>query len=325
MPTRRTELFLVCSLFTSLLSCIDEPDATALRAEALGNLAPLPTVDPDLPAPRVELGRALYFEKALSRSGTLSCNGCHDLARHGVDGEATSPGFASERGGRNSPTTFNAFLHVAQFWDGRAATVEEQATGPILNPVEMGMPDAATVEATLAASPKYPGLFAAAFPDDAAPLTLANVGRAIGAFERTLLTPAPIDDFLRGDDEALDAAELRGLGLFLELGCDGCHDGAALGGGQFRPLLGRMTPDAGRFAVTGDERDRGVFKVPGLRNVAETGPYLHDGSIATLAEAVDLMVEHHAERRPLEADARADLLAFLAALSGPVDEFAAAQ
>jgi len=198
-------------------------------------------------------------------------------------------------GGRNAPTVYNAAGHVAQFWDGRAPNVEEQAKGPILNPVEMAMPDAASVEAVLQGVPAYVRAFAEAFPGEANPLTFDNLGRAIGAFERRLFASSRWDRFLDGEVEALVLAEVAGLEAFVKTGCASCHSGELVGGTSFKKL-GVLRPwtrdkDLGRAGVTGDPKDERVFKVPSLRNIAQTAPYLHDGSVQTLEESVRLMAE----------------------------------
>jgi cytochrome c peroxidase len=247
-------------------------------------------------AAQVELGRDLYFETRMSKSGSLSCNSCHPLERYGADGQATSPGHAGERGNRNSPTTYHAAGSFAQFWDGRAIDVEEQAKGPILNPIEMGMRDAAQVEQVLRAIPAYVALFHSAFPEDKQPVTYQHVGQAIGAFERGLVTPSRWDRYLSGDTKALTPEEVEGLRVFTNVGCMVCHTGEFLGGSMFEKV-GAVEPwpnqkDLGRFAVTKDERDRMVFKVPTLRNIEKTAPYFHDGSVATLPDAVRMMARH---------------------------------
>ena len=295
---------------------------SSLADQAKAAFGQLPAVaeNPDNPSTpeRVALGRQLYFDTRLSKNHDISCNSCHQLDAFGVDGEATSPGHKGQRGDRNSPTVYNAALHATQFWDGRAADVEEQASGPVTNPIEMAMPDAASVDALLRSIPGYAAGFAAAFPGETEPVSFANAALAIAAFERTLLTPAPIDAFMAGDEGALDDAQKRGLELFLSVGCTTCHNGNAIGGAMFQKL-GLVHPyeteDPGRFKVTGQESDRGFFKVPGLRNVAKTGPWFHDGSIAALGDAVRKMAWHQLGRELDDAQV-ADLVAFLGALTG---------
>lgn len=274
----------------------------------------------------VSLGEKLYFETALSLDNDLSCNSCHKLDAFGVDNEKTSPGHKGQRGGRNSPTVYNAALHIAQFWDGRAADVEAQALGPILNPIEMAMPDEAVVLKRLGSSDvaegKYPALFAKAFPEETDPLTYKNVGVAIGAFERTLLTPSAFDDYLMGDESALSAEQQKGLQKFVETGCVACHAGVGVGGAMYQKL-GLVFPyesvDQGRFDVTKSDTDRHVFKVPSLRNVVKTAPYFHDGSVATLEEAVKLMGKHQLGKDLSEADIN-EIVVFLGSLTGRIPQ-----
>ena len=275
----------------------------------------------------VDLGRNLYYETRLSLDESMSCNTCHDLVTYGVDGNPTSAGISGELGGRNSPTVYHAAGHVAQFWDGRAADVEEQAKGPILNPVEMAMPSEREVMDRLGGIAEYVGAFEAAFPGDPNPMTYDNLGTAIGAFERGLVTPSRWDEYLAGEDDALTPDEKDGLAASLDAGCQTCHAGAYLGGNMFQKL-GTVEPwpsqtDLGRFAVTGEEADRMMFKVPSLRNVARTGPYYHDGSVSTLWDAVQLMSTHQLGRALTDDQTRA-ILVYLEALTGeiPVDYIA---
>ncbi|MBP6836909.1 MAG: c-type cytochrome [Kofleriaceae bacterium] len=303
------------------------PSAPAPRPieELLGAFAPLPAVmaaDPaQLTDAKVDLGRMLYFETRLSRNHDLSCNSCHDLARFGVDGQPTSPGHKGQRGGRNSPTSYNAAGHLAQFWDGRAADVEAQALGPILNPIEMAAPSEAHVVAVLASIPEYVTRFTAAWPDDKAALSYQHVGDAIGAFERKLVTPGRWDRFLAGDRAALTAAEQDGLRVFVSSGCGACHGGAYVGGAMYQKV-GAVKPwpsskDLGRFEVSKNEADKYFFKVPSLRNIAETAPYFHDGSVADLPTAVRMMAEHQLGKMLTDGEVAA-VVAFLRALTGDV-------
>lgn len=269
---------------------------------------------------QITLGKQLYFDARLSKNQDLSCNSCHGLDSYGVDNKPTSPGHKGQLGARNSPTVYNAAVHARQFWDGRAKDVEEQALGPILNPVEMAMKDEAAVLAVVRSMPEYVASFKKAFPADKDPLTYANVGRAIGAFERTLVTPSRFDKYLAGDDAALTAGERAGLAKFLEVGCASCHLGPAVGGTELRKL-GLIKPwatelkDNGRFDVTKDEADRYVFKAPSLRNVDKTAPYFHDGSVKTLDEAVKLMARHQLGKELSAGDADS-IVAFLKSLTG---------
>jgi cytochrome c peroxidase len=261
----------------------------------------------------------------LSRGQELSCASCHDLSAYGADSrpeaieKGRSFGHRKQFGERNSPSTYNAALHIAQFWDGRASDVEEQAKGPILNPVEMTMADEKSVVAVLKSIPGYLPLFKAAFPDAADPISYDSMAQAIGAYERTLVTPGRFDKFLAGDDNALSKTELEGLSTFIDSGCIACHTGSTFGGGLFQKL-GLLKPyatnDVGRMAVTGKEQDKHFFKVPSLRNVAKTAPYFHDGSIKTLPEAVRIMSEYQTATGKLPDEKVALIVAFLESLTG---------
>lgn len=299
--------------------------AAQLIDSAKGVFGALPTeaANPNNPSSeaRINLGRMLYYDTRLSKNQDLSCNSCHLLDNFGQDSKPTSPGHKGQLGGRNSPTVYNAALHVQQFWDGRAKDVEEQAKGPVLNPIEMAMKDEASVVAVLKSIPGYADAFKAAFPDEADPITYDNMAKAIGAFERKLLTPSRFDAFLAGDEKALTDGEQQGLRTYMEVGCASCHGGVALGGQMFQKL-GAVKPyetkDNGRFDVTQNEADRFVFKVPSLRNVEKTGPYLHDGSVASLPEMVKIMGSHQLGR-DLSDEQVAQIETFLKTLTGTPD------
>lgn len=278
---------------------------------------PVSIIDEKKHAALIALGKKLYLDPKLSVNDTISCNSCHQLNNFGVDSQPTSPGHEGKRGGRNSPTTFNAALHIAQFWDGRAKDVEEQALGPILNPIEMGMPNEAAVVDKLKKIDEYKAMFAEAFKDEKDPIQYKNVGKAIGAFERTLITPSRFDDFLKGDENALNDAEKRGLQKFVHMGCANCHNGVAIGGNSYKKIglvEEYKTSDVGRFAVTGLETDKKVFKVPSRRNITKTAPYFHDGSVKTLDEAIEEMAEHQLGRKVGPGFVE-DVKAFLGALT----------
>lgn len=270
-------------------------DTAALRKKALGLITPIPERMPgaenDTSHQRA-LGKRLFFEKRLSKNESQSCNSCHlvDNGRGGVDNHPTSPGAFGKRGGRNSPTVLNAGFQVAQFWDGRAENLEAQAKGPILNPIEMAMPNPEEALARLKADERYVSDFKKAFPGDKDPVTYDNLARAIAAFERTLITRDRFDDFLKGSDRALSESEQKGLHEFLTVGCTTCHNGPLIGGNGFK-RVGILNPysntaDKGRIDVTKDEADEFVFKVPTLRNIALTSPYFHDGKHSQLSETV---------------------------------------
>jgi cytochrome c peroxidase len=300
-------------------------DAAVLRDRALIVFGTLPDEAPNPKNPiteeKITLGRMLYYDPRLSKNHDVSCNSCHQLDNHGVDSEATSPGHKGQRGERNSPTVYNAAFHVAQFWDGRAADVEQQAKGPVLNPIEMAMPSEEAVVLLLNSIPGYAPLFAAAFPADGDPVSYDNMAGAIGAFERRLVTPSRFDAFLEGQEEAMTEAELAGLQTFMEMGCNACHNGQLIGGNAYHKL-GLIKPydgeDQGRFGVTGNEADRQVFKVPSLRNVEKTGPWFHDGSMQTLDETIRIMAEHQLGKTLTDDQVRS-IRTFLASLTGEVD------
>lgn len=270
---------------------------------------------------KVTLGRMLYFDKRLSKNQDVSCNSCHRLGDYGVDGDPTSQGHRGQKGDRNSPTVYNAGGYVAQFWDGRAKDLEDQAKGPILNPVEMAMPSPAHVEKVLRSIPGYVKAFKVAFPGDKNPVSYDNLAKAIGAFERQLVTPSRFDAFLTGKADALTEQEQRGLRRFVGLGCTSCHNGSAIGGSSFQKL-GLIKPwqnakDEGRFKVTKAEEDQFKFRVPTLRNISKTGPYLHDGTIVDLPQMVRLMADHQLGQN-LKDQEVADIVAFLEALTGDI-------
>jgi cytochrome c peroxidase len=268
---------------------------------ALPLAAPAPSDNPGTPA-KIALGERLFNETRLSGDGTLSCASCHDLrGKAGGDGLATARGIGGKAGPRNTPTVWNAAFQSVLFWDGRARSLEEQAKGPILNPIEMGLPSPREAERRLAADPDYRAAFAAAFGDDT--ISFARIAMAIAAFERTLITPdAPYDRFVRGDAGALSRAQFRGMALFESLGCVTCHAGPAFsdaslpgGGMPLRFFPANANPYEKKYGfladggATGTSDTRGVWRVPSLRNVALTAPYFHNGAVDNLAEAVRVM------------------------------------
>jgi cytochrome c peroxidase len=269
----------------------------------------------------VALGRQLFFEARLSKNHDVSCNSCHDLAKYGVDGTPTSTGHKKQLGGRNAPTVYNAGDHISQFWDGRAATLEDQAKGPVLNPIEMAMKDDASVVAVIESIPGYLPMFKKAFPGEEKPITYDNIAKAIGAFERTLVTPSKFDKFLEGDAKALSDAEKAGLTKFMETGCTACHMGEGIGAGMYQKLgLVKPVPglkDNGRFDATKKDADKFFFKVPSLRNIEKTGPYLHDGSLKTLEETVAFMGSYQLGK-DLKKEEVDSIVTFLKALTGPL-------
>ena len=314
--------FFLLLFLALLLQAFCESPPLQVRARQVFSPLPSSAARPGAPLDpaQVELGRHLFYETQLSFNNTQSCNTCHDLERYGVDGRPTSPGAVHGRGTRNAPSVYTAALHVAQFWDGRSPTVEDQAQFPILNDIEMGMHNEKEVEERLRAIPAYRERFARAFPNDPQPLRWPRLLQAIGAFERGLLAPAPFDRYLEGDLSALDAQQCRGLEHFIRVGCAQCHQGPALGGtslqkiGQKRPF---PCSDRGRAQATGKPEDEGLFKVPSLRNVVETRPYYHDGSVFRLEDAVKLMGEHEldVDLTPQEV---MEICDFLTSLTGKI-------
>ncbi len=313
-------LLAVSTLFVSVAQA--QPNARAFA----GVFKPLPDnmfVDGEVPSQDVlNLGKKLYFETDLSTSRDISCNSCHRIDSYGVDNEAKSPGTNGQRGDRNSPSSFNAALHISQFWDGRAKDVEEQALGPILNPKEMAMQSDAHVIDRISARPEYVSLFYKAFPNEKDPITYKNIGIAIGNFERILVTPSRFDDYLKGNEDALSTEEKEGMVLFSTTGCITCHNGVGVGGGMYQKL-GLVKPypteDLGRFEATKVEADKYFFKVPSLRNVEKTGPYFHDGSIKTLPEAVKIMASYQLGRELSDEDTN-KIVVFLKSLTGTLAE-----
>lgn len=290
---------------------------------------PLSSVDvPDLDPAMVELGKYLYFDTRLSKEGNISCNSCHNLNTYGVDNLAFSPGDDGTLGGRNSPTVFHAALHSMQFWDGRAKDVEEQAGGPILNPVEHNIKDEKELEDRLRKIDLYKTKFAAIYKTDKEPITFKNITSAIGAFERTLMPESRFDKYLEGDNEALTEQEQRGLEAFMTVGCTTCHSGVALGGQMFQKfgLFGdywtetkSSKVDKGLADLSKKEAENYFFKVPGLRNIAHTGPYFHDGSIQDLKEVVRIMASLQANVK-LSQEQIEDITVFLGSLSSDIPD-----
>ena len=315
--------FAALGLTLPALQAAEPLSAADLRKQALQFIQPLPDKMPGSEndtLEKIKLGRELFFDKQLSQNKTQSCNSCHAVEpqRGGVDNEPTSPGAFGKRGDRNSPTVLNAGFHVSQFWDGRAATLEDQAKGPILNPGEMAMPDEKEVIARLSSSEDYKKAFSTAFPGDASPVNYDNVAKAIASFERTLKTNDRFDDFLKGDDKALAAEEQTGLRTFISTGCVTCHMGPTMGGNLYQKM-GLIKPyandkDIGRAAVTKNDAEKFFFKVPSLRNIALTGPYFHDGGAKSLEDAVGTMGEIQLGKT-LTAEEKKQIVSFLQTLS----------
>ena len=289
--------FICILLFMS--TALSASDDTMERAQKM--FKPIPETQPTLienpiTPSKLQLGTMLYFEPRLSASGLISCNTCHNIGTGGVDLQETSVGHGWQRGGRNAPTVFNAIFNLAQFWDGRAQDLREQAKGPPQAAIEMNTTPE-RLEETLRSMPEYVALFKEAFPQEKDPVTFDNTAKAIEVFEATLLTPnSRFDKYLKGDKTALVKEEQEGLKFFMDKGCAPCHGGINLGGtGYFpfgvveKPQSDITAGDTGRFKVTGVKSDEYVFKSPSLRNLALTPPYFHSGKVWNLKDAVAIM------------------------------------
>jgi cytochrome c peroxidase len=326
----------LCLLIAFVVVACDEPAAAPARVEErepqanaavgaigrepLGALPPAPKLDPKI----VALGRRLFHEARLSIDDKVSCSSCHDLANGGDDGRARAVGVSGKLGKVNAPTVYNAALNFVQFWDGRAATLEDQVNGPLTNPLEMGSTWDQALE-KLRRDPYYSAAFASSYPDG---LTAANVRGAIADFERTLVTRgSAFDRWLEGDEAAFSSEARKGYETFKAVGCIACHQGQNVGGNMFQRFgvlgdyfkdRGAVTEaDYGRYNVTHDENDRYVFRVPSLRNVEFTAPYFHDASAETLPAAVQVMARYQLGRK-LSPEQVAAIIAFLKSLSGPM-------
>ncbi len=305
--------------------------ANELREQALELFKPLPSTIPSvrdnpITAEKIELGKALFFDPRLSASGVFSCYSCHNLTTGGDDNLETSIGHGWQKGPRNSPTVFNSVLNEAQFWDGRAEDLKEQAKGPIQAGVEMANTPENVVK-TLGSMPQYVQWFSEAFPEEDKPVNFDNMAKAIEAFEATLITPAPFDAFLNGNDDALTPEAKKGLALFIDKGCAACHKGVNLGGHGYYPFGLIEKPgadilppgDKGRFQVTETIDDEYVFRASPLRNVSVTAPYFHSGKVWDLKVAVQIMAESQLGKELSDEDADA-LVAFLNSLTGKVPD-----
>lgn len=268
---------------------------------------------------KVGLGRLLYHDARLSKAGDVSCNTCHDLAKYGADEHDLSAGTGGKKAERNSPTTLNAAGEFAEFWDGRSETIEDAAKAHLLEPAVMGMDEKHVVAA---ASTAYADAFKKAFPDDDNAVTLENVAKAIGAFERKLVTPGKWDAFLKDDKSALTDDEKKGFLKFVEVGCPTCHVGPLVGGTMYQKL-GKERPwpdqkDKGRSRVTKLASDDMMFKVAQLRNIEHTGPFFHDASAKTLEEAVKIMAAYQLNKDLSDDDVKS-IASWLRTLNGTLD------
>ena len=278
-------------------------------------ITPLPKYMPTNPK-KVALGKALFFDPILSKDGTVSCASCHDLYNGGDDDKVVSIGIDGQKGNINAPTVLNAVFNFRQFWDGRAKDLQEQAAGPIENPVEMGNTFDNLIK-TLKNSP-YKAQFEALYSNG---ITKENITDAIAEFEKTLITPeSPFDRYLRGDEHAISQSQKEGYALFQTKGCIACHHGRNVGGNLFNKfgvIISIDDANLGRYNVTHNESDKYFFKVPSLRNVALTAPYFHNGSVSDLKEAVYFMAKHQLGRAITEEEVT-KIVDFLHALTGEI-------
>jgi cytochrome c peroxidase len=311
---------------------MDPKQDSLLYEQAKGHFKALPDVLTSRTNPvtteKVALGHILFYDPRLSSDGKTSCNNCHNLSNYGTDHLSAAQGGTSNPMQRNAPTVFNAALHNMFFWDGRALTIDEQPGKMILDPDERAIPHLGFLVDRLRHDTLYTRLFAGAFPGDKVPLTYTNVKRAIGAFERTLLTPSRFDTYMNGDLPALTADEKRGLRVFIDSGCTNCHYGVGAGGGSikkfgiytdYRTLIPGKVDDQGRMNLTRDSSDKDQFKVPGLRNVEMTYPYFHNGGITSLDSAVKIMGKTELNKNLSGNDVR-DIVSFLKTLTGEIRE-----
>jgi len=308
-----------------------DSDADLLK-EAQSFFQPLPrnmaTAEFPIAPERVDLGRKLYFDPRISVDGTVSCARCHQPALYGTDGLPKPRGAQDKLNPRNAPTVLNAALQFKEHWRGDRENVEDQAKQALIGPPSFGNPDYATAIAMIKAIPGYPEMFRKAFLGEQDPVTQDNWGKAIGAYERTLITPSAFDGYLAGNVNALSPAERTGLRKFIETGCIACHNGPGVGGRMFQKFgvvedywkeTGSQQPDKGRFDVTHEPSDMYVFKVPSLRNVAMTPPYFHDGSVRSLPEAVRIMARVQLRKTLSDQDAN-EIVGFLQSLTGKLPE-----
>nr|WP_321464400.1 cytochrome-c peroxidase [uncultured Desulfobulbus sp.] len=317
---------LVLTLATPFIAHTTEGEAPLLK-DAQAEFQPIPDKAPaikDNPATaeKVELGKMLYFDPRLSKSGLISCNTCHNVGMGGADYQPTSTGHGWKQGPRNAPTVLNSVFNLAQFWDGRAKDLAEQAKGPVQAGVEMNNTPENVVK-TLNSMPEYVALFKQSFPGEADPVSFDNMARAIEVFEATLITPdSKFDTFLKGNTQALNAEEKEGLKLFMEHGCVSCHGGVNMGGDGYyefgvvsKPSEKIIAGDKGRFAVTQAKNDEFSYKSPSLRNIDLTPPYFHSGVVWDLKEAVAVMNDSQLGSEMKEEDL-SKIVAFLKSTTG---------
>lgn len=331
LRAKQTEVIVIRNTFAALAvsalglgAGLGLPAMAQDAADYRGQFSPLPALPPipsgsPLTQARIDLGQMLFFEPRISGSGVISCATCHNPALGWTDRIPRATGHDGQVGDRNTPTALNAAFLDSQFWDGRAATLEDQALGPIQASIEMNM----TLEGAISRLNEfqiYRDMFAAAFPGDADPVNPPNVALAIAAFERTLITPnSPFDRYLAGDDSAMSEQAQHGMRLFADNGCIACHSGPNFSDGGFHAIQVPGSTDRGRALVTGDAADEHAFRTPSLRNIALTYPYFNNGSVESLRDAVNIMGQemlgHDFAEEELDA-----LVAFLHTLTGEMPD-----
>jgi len=321
-------LLMFCSLSLAVAAAPDD-DLIKKAKEVLGPLpASMPSEQNPITPEKVKLGKILFYESRISIDGTVSCAKCHPVSLYAVDGLRKAIGNNCKENPRNSPTIFNAASQISAHWIGNRTSVEDQARQSVTGPPAFGMPSNESAEKILRNMKEYVSLFKAAFPGEKDPVTIDNFAKAVGAFERTLMTPAPFDAFVKGDAKALTEKQKRGLKTFFETGCMACHFSPYVGGqmyqtfGVFEPYgnyTKSATIDEGRYAVTKNQADKYVFKVPVLRNVAMTPPYFHDGSVDRLEEAVRIMGKIQL-LKDLSKEEVADITVFFDSLTGQIPD-----
>lgn len=316
--------------FIAFIFSLLSTQALAVEWKALPDIAPAPEDNPTTPS-KIELGKMLYMDPRFSSTGTVSCNSCHNVMEGGDDSRPTSMGVHGKTGGRNSPTVWNSAFHSVQFWDGRVNLLEDQAKGPVTNPVEMGMSDIEDAMDRVRAIPGYQPYFEKAFGPNS--MTVDNAAKAVAAFERTLITPnSPYDKFVKGNKNALTSQQQKGMQKFADIGCVSCHSGPAFNGPENKFGEGfyakfptftdnsytkqyKLDDDKGRADVTKNAAESNMFRVPTLRNITDTAPYFHNGSVNNLHEAVRVMATTQLNQTLSDNDTN-DIVAFLESLTG---------
>jgi len=317
-----------------ILSVLLVSTAAFAEWQALPDVAPAPENNPTTDE-KVALGKMLFMDPRFSSTGTVSCNSCHNIMEGGDDSRTFSMGVHGKTGGRNAPTVWNSAFHSVQFWDGRADLLEDQAKGPVTNPVEMGVSEIEQAMDKVRAIPGYKPHFEKAFGSDS--MTVVNAAKAVAAFERTLITPnSPYDKYVKGDKDAMTAQQVRGMETFASTGCVACHSGAAFNGpdmgfgqgfyAKFPTFSDHdyvkkydLAADKGREEVTGKAVDSNMFRVATLRHITDTAPYFHNGSVNDLSEAVGIMAKAQLNKTLSDREVK-DIVAFLGALTGEYPE-----